>query len=262
MNNIFIEGISGTGKSTLLMSLRKLSYILYFEGDLNPIDLTRCAYLTEIEYKYICHKYCDILADIKKNTLSQDNYNIIAYTKIITDIEGFHKDLEKYEIYHGNISLENFKSIILKRFSNFSDYGNIFECSFFQNILTTLILFYELPDDEIINFYGEIYEQIKNKNFKLIYIKSSNIKETILTTKHVRTYVKNNHWWYDLLVKYINNSPFAVSQNKKDFDLLEAFFIKRTKLELTIINRLNITNILFLSEKNFKIDEIKDFCLD
>ncbi len=263
MSNIFIEGISGTGKSTLLTILEnKLNYRGYREGDLSPVDLFRCCYVTTKEYNTILNKYSMLQSEIEKNTLCENEMKVISYLKIITDIKGFHKDLEQYEIYNGNVPFEKFQKVILHRFKNFNYTNNIFECSFFQNILTTIILFYDLETDEILNFYKEIIETVANKNFKLIYIKSENIEQTILNIKVERDEIYNSNIWYDLLINFVKNSPFAIHYNDTvdDFNLLIKFLEKRVYIENIVISFLK-ENVYVVEEKNYNIENIEKWCI-
>ena len=58
----FIEGLQGSGKSTLVarLSERLPEHKVFHEGDYSPVELAWCAYLTEDEYKKILDKYSKI----------------------------------------------------------------------------------------------------------------------------------------------------------------------------------------------------------
>ena len=66
MNNIFVEGIQGAGKSTLLNKLQKNmpEYKVYREGDISPVELAWCSYMTSEQYEEVCIQYRDICADL------------------------------------------------------------------------------------------------------------------------------------------------------------------------------------------------------
>jgi hypothetical protein len=53
---------------------------------------------------------------IEEKSFRENGKRIICYTQILTDIPGFHKDLERYEIYNNRVSLNEMKDIILSRF--------------------------------------------------------------------------------------------------------------------------------------------------
>ena len=95
MKNIFIEGLQGSGKSTLANGLTKElpDYQLYEEGDISPVELAWCGYLNETQYKEVLSKYPDIRDDIKLHTKVETERYVVAYTRILTDYEGFHNHL-------------------------------------------------------------------------------------------------------------------------------------------------------------------------
>ena len=51
--NYFIEGLQGSGKSTLVRRLaeKKAGYAVVREGDYSPVELAWCAYVDEDKYK-------------------------------------------------------------------------------------------------------------------------------------------------------------------------------------------------------------------
>ena len=119
MTNIFVEGIQGMGKSTLINGISKLLPKLHVcrEGDYSPVDLAWCAWMSEVDYKAILLKYPEVESEILKNTMKEQEYYIVTYTKIKTEVLGFYKDLECYEIYNGRKSLSELKEIIFNRFA-------------------------------------------------------------------------------------------------------------------------------------------------
>ena len=143
MKNIFVEGIQGMGKSTLV---NRLAYTVpelqvCREGDYSPVDLAWCTWMTKEEYEAVLKKYESIQDDIKNRTVVDGEHYVVSYTQIITDVPGFHKDLEEYEVYNGRVSLGELKKIVLSRYQKFYGTGYVFECAFFQNIMEDLILF-------------------------------------------------------------------------------------------------------------------------
>ncbi|MBQ9489478.1 MAG: hypothetical protein IJU80_06055, partial [Lachnospiraceae bacterium] len=184
--NYFIEGIQGAGKSTLVSRLaEKLpEYHVFREGDYNPVELAWCSYLTKEQYEAVLNRYAEIVDEIKANTTvervfttegasadrnAEDRY-VVTYTRILTDIPGFHKDLEQYEIYNGRVDRDTFDRIIFSRYAKWHGDHQVFECSIFQNIVENQILFYEMTDDEILEFYKELAQVIRVENYKILYL--------------------------------------------------------------------------------------------
>ncbi len=256
--NIFIEGIQGTGKTTLLRKLESMlpNYKAFYEGKLSPVELAWCSYMNELEYEEICKKYSEITDEIKQYTLTEGSNKIVAYTKIITDYEGFHRHLEEYTIYHGNKCYEEFKSVILNRYSKVETNGNVFESSFFQYVITTMMLFYEMSDEEIIGFYREVFDILKNKNFRLLYIDTDNVKDTITKIKTERVDWHCNEVWFPPLMKYIESSPLGINKGYKGFDGVIVHLENRKQLELRIINEVVKEYAIVVRSCTYEIESI------
>lgn len=268
MKNIFIEGIQGAGKSTLLALLHKHmpQYKVYYEGDISPVELAWCSYMTEEQYQNTCMEYPGLCNEIEKHTVTEGDRKITDYTHILTDIQGFHKYMEKYEIYNGNIPYKDFRNIIFTRYKDFNKYGNIFECSFFQNIIECLMLFYQMPANEIIEFYKEAYNILKDKNFLMVYIEITDIREAISVIRKERTDGNGNEMWFPLMTHYLENSPYGKRHYKKkecgnginnnDMDILVSHLERRKKLEHSIISIMDNRHVVIIPSKKYKIEEV------
>lgn len=99
LKSVFIEGIQGSGKTTLAHRFQTENprYHWYREGDYSPIEL---AWVTNQEFQQILARYPAIRGEICKKSMQEGERFIIPYTQILTEIPGFHKDLEQYEIYY------------------------------------------------------------------------------------------------------------------------------------------------------------------
>ena len=209
--NYFVEGLQGSGKSTLVgkMADRHTDYKAVREGDYSPVELSWCAYVTRKKYNEILEKYSTIRRVIEEKSVEERDHMIICYTKIITDIPGFHKDLEQYEIYNNRVSRETFKKIILNRFANWNTDGNIFECSLFQNIVEDMSLFGNATDEEIISFYREIKNTLGERDYRIIYLMSEDISSNIDVIRKERADDQGREMWFPLMLGYFNESPYA-----------------------------------------------------
>lgn len=249
------------GKSTLTDKLNSAvpEYHVCREGDYSPVDLAWCTWMTEEEYELTLSRYGTIRDEIIKNTVRERDHFIVTYTKIITDIPGFHRELEKYEIYNGRRSLQELKDIIFSRYSGFTDTGYLFECSFFQNIMEDLILFHQLSDNEIAEFYHELYDRTDKGSFRLLYLYSDNLEEIIETIRKERCDSQGNEMWYSLMLEYLIRSPYGVRHGYHTFEDMVAHFRHRQQLELRIIREMIGERALILPAKNWKMKEILSF---
>ncbi len=227
---------------------------LFYESNLSPVNLAWASYLTVDEYENICEKYSDIKDDLGLYTLTDGDYRIVAYRKILTDYEGFHRHLEEFNIYHGNKSFIEFKDIILKRFSKLDSYNNIFESSLFHYNVTTMMLFYEMRDYEIVEFYREVFDVLKDKKLMLIYIDTDDISETINVIKGERVDLHCNEVWFQPLAKYIQNSPLGIQNDYSGLDGVLEHLESRKALELRIIREVFKDNAVVIKSKNYSED--------
>ena len=234
--NYFVEGLQGSGKSTLV---RKLSekypdYKAIYEGEYSPVELAWCAYVDKETFQEILAKYDSIRNEIIENSFEEDEHMVICYTKIITDIPGFHKDLEQYEIYNGNIAPEIFKDIILKRFKNWTGDKYIFECSIFQNIVEDMILFQKKSEQQIVDFFREVKENLAGKDYQILYLETDDIASNIDIIRKERSDEQGHEMWFPLMLGYFDNSPYAKENGLSGTDALLAHFKHRQELELRI----------------------------
>lgn len=273
--NYFIEGIQGSGKSTLVrkISEKYTDYKAIHEGDYSPVELAWCAYVDKKKYSEILDKYSDIRSEIERKSfeeksfreknlneksfgtksIGEDDYMIICYTQIITDIPGFHKDLEQYEIYNGRVDKDSFKDIVLKRFRNWNGDKYIFECSIFQNIVEDMILFQKCTDEEIINFYKKVKEALTGKQYQILYLKTDDIASNIDVIRKERSDDKGNEMWFPLMMRYFDGSPYAVEKKVAGHKALLEHFKHRQELELRICSEVFEGKYEVLCSKNYSL---------
>lgn len=256
--NIFIEGIPGAGKSTLLNQIHTAAPQLHVcrEGDYSPVELAWCAWMTKCEYEKILTQYEPLGDEIQKNTVQEHAHYIVSYTKILTDIPGFHKHLASYEIYNGTKTFTDFREIIVTRYRNFSQTGYLSECSFFQNIMEELLLYHQLQDDAVIQFYRELYRQIDREHFLLLYLSGDRLEEQIRTIRKERCDQNGDEIWYALMSQYISRSPYGQRHNCHTFEDLLMHFRHRQQLELRVIREIIGDRAVILPAKEWKLDEV------
>ena len=84
MKNIFVEGIQGSGKTTLVNQISKLYPDLHIcrEGDYSPTELAWCTWMSKQEYDGVLKNYSPIKEEIEKYTVKEQDHYIISYKDI------------------------------------------------------------------------------------------------------------------------------------------------------------------------------------
>lgn len=256
--NIFIEGIPGSGKTTLLgrFSEHLKNYNFYREGDVSPVELAWCSYMTKEQYEQTISDFPDFQEDINKLTIKEGNYFIVAYTNIRTENIELYSYMERYEIYGGRRTISEFKDIIINRFSNFKQYGNVFECSFFQNIIEELMLFAMYDDRQILDFYTDMVACIDTSRFVMLRLLSPNLEDSILKIKKERVNEKGEEIWYQLMMDYFKQSPYGKLHQHFDFNDLVSHFNRRIMIENKVINDLLKNKCINLESKAYDLQYV------
>lgn len=258
-NHIFIEGLQGSGKSTLLRNLSQKfpEYKAYYEGDISPVELAWCSYMTREQYEEALRKYAHVEQEMKQFTKQEGDRYIVAYTRILADMREFYEWMESFEIYNGRVPFEQFQDIIMNRYRALEpDSKNLFECSFFQNSMESMMLFYQMREQEIMDFYREAYEILQPKGFRMLYLQSDNIRENILQIKKERSDEKGVELWYPLMLRYLQESPYGKEHGFEGLDDMIAHFERRCALEAKIIAEVLKEECTVLPAKKYRLEEI------
>jgi len=263
----FIEGLQGAGKTTLVANLSKKlpEHKVFREGDYSPVELAWCAYLAEDQYAKILSKYFEIADEIRQNTTEEmygsDIRYVVTYTQILTDIPGFHKDLEKYEIYNGRIDKKTFEDIIFSRYSKWDGGDQIFECSIFQNIIENQILFYEMTDEEIIAFYRKIAAVLAQKQYRILYLDTDDVAGSLEVIRKERVDENGNEIWYQMMLRFLESCPYGKNHGFKGFDNLVAHLEHRKRLEKRILKEVFGEHAVILKSKEYDLESIRETVL-
>lgn len=233
----FVEGIQGAGKTTIVAKLAQdnPSYNVYREGDYCPVELAWCAFMNEQQYQEVLDRYPGLADQIREKTVRESDKRVVMYTQIITDIPGFHKDLEQYEIYNGNKNATEFQDIVLKRFSEWNGQNGIFECSLFQNIVENMILFFEMSDEQILDFYRDVKDCLQDKYYEIVYLHVNDVRKAEEKIRKERSDDQGNELWFPMMAAYLEQSPYGSRHHLEGMDGLVAHLEHRVDLELRIL---------------------------
>jgi cytidylate kinase len=257
---ILIEGIPGSGKTTYANRLydylkdKGVGVQKYNEGDLHPVDLSWCAYLTLEEYNNLLKSYPEHNEVLKNNSQVSDDYVVVAYTRL-----GFYPNENKLmtylalkEIFDAKLTASEFMSINTKRWHDFAEKQtgreevNIFECVFLQNNINELLFHQTLDDSTIKKYLNELANQVLDLNPVLIYLSQPNIDETIKKVADTRISEDKTKYkdWIDLVIEYIETSAYGKKNKLQGFDGVIDAMKARKGLELGAINDLPISTLI------------------
>ena len=254
--NLFVEGIQGAGKSTLVKRLAEhfLNHRVYREGDYNPVELAWCTYMTEQQYESVLAKYDGLREEILANTHTEGARRIVTYTQILTDVPGFHRDLEQYEIYNNRVDRAQFEETILGRYARWNGDNSIFECSLFQNIVENQILFFEMTDEEIVDFYRRLKAVLKGVNFGILYLEANDIAGSLQIIRKERVDANGNEMWFPLMVGFLEESPHGKRLGLKGLEGLVKHMEHRKSVEKRILTEVFPEQAVILKSKNYDLD--------
>lgn len=248
--NYFIEGLQGSGKTTIAGKLaEKYGCKVFREGDYSPVELAWCACMSEEEYRAMLGKYPDLAPQTKAQTFDEGEKRIVCYTRVKTDNTDFYKDMERYEIYNGRLPLDVFRRTVLGRYEAWNGSGQIFECSLFQNTVEDMILFRDLPNEDIIAFYRQVKKALGGKSFRIVYLKTENIAESIDTIRKERTDENGGEVWYEMMCGFFNSSVYAKAHGVSGSEAMLEHFAHRQELELRICRELFPAETVILGSK-------------
>ncbi len=256
--NYFIEGIQGAGKTTFVQKLsdKLIDYKVFREGDYSPVELAWCAYVTEEQYRKVLTSYPSIAAEIKEKTVTEGKYKIVCYTQILTDIPDFHRNMERFEIYNGNLDKASFENVVLERFRRWEGEGQIFECSIFQNIIENQMLYLMMTDDEIYSFYRKLKCILTGKPYQIVYLDVEDISDTINVIKKERSDDQGNELWYPMMIRYLEESPCGKKHALTSMKGLIRHLERRKALEHDLLNEIFKGNSMIIKSKNYNLNDI------
>ena len=260
-NHIFIEGLQGSGKSTLLRNLTQKfpEYQAYFEGDISPIELAWCSYMTKEQYEEALQKFPHVAQEIKQWTKQEGDRYIVAYTRILADMREFYEWMESFEIYNGRVPFEEFHDTIMNRYRALEpESKTLFECSFFQNSIEDMMLYYLKSEQEIVDFYREAYGILQPKGFQMLYLQSDDIRGNILQIKKERSDENGIELWYPLMLKYLQESPYGKEHGFEGLEDMIAHFERRVTIEERIIREVLKEDCTVLKAKKYRLEDIPD----
>ena len=203
-NIIFIEGVSGAGKSTTVYELSErlhnLGYAVRYhvEGDpYSPLDLCWAAYLTVPEYEGILTSYPMFADELSKNIIFESDYILLRYQigRIGLYSKELNNELHKREFCYNSIdcvSLEEFTKVFSDIWQRFAtndedkcDYM-ILDASLVSHMTNDLVRNYNASENEIVKHLEILLQIISRLNPIIFYLSSADVCERLIKARKSR----------------------------------------------------------------------------
>lgn len=257
----FIEGIPGSGKSlfaeTITATYADKSLIYYLEHHAeNPIDVTRKAFLSDKELMqlvqelesaigYEC-KYSaeDIKPAIDKVTTKINGMNVVSYMNLYFADQRISEKilaLRDKEVCNGLIPKDEYMNLMVKLFRAFAQNANpsktyIFEGALFQNILFDLVGFYNVPYNELRDFYNTLLSDFGHITIHVHYLKTNDIYKTLYKAAQQR----QDKRWLQYFQDWARTSPWGRTKN-----------LTKTDYSVSLCNQMQTWSLDLLSDAPF-----------
>ncbi len=201
---VFVEGVSGVGKSTAVSwlsdKLTHLGYCVrtYLEGDsTNPIDFYSTACLSVNQYRLLCNKYTVYMGIIKENTVAVNDIRLIRYYSGKSPLfpEPLFSELMNNEFcYHPKnvMPIEKYTSIYASVWDKFQmnmdeKYDFIlFDGSLLHHPINDLINNYQISPKQAVSFVSSLLLSITSTEKYVFYLKTNDIKRQLCFAEKAR----------------------------------------------------------------------------
>jgi len=201
---VFIEGVSGVGKSTtaetLCYALRDLGLAArcYLEGDANnPVDLFGCAYLTAKEFAGVLKQHPHEAEKLLRHSNRTDDYTLVRYRDRNTDYffaplldwlkehEGFYRPAHPMPLdCYTKVFVDCWQRYLASR-AMVSDIA-IFDGCFLYHRMNDLVNNYGANDDQIIMHLNALLAAMLPHKPYLFYLSAQDVSERLTEARKAR----------------------------------------------------------------------------
>lgn len=194
---IFIEGVSGVGKSTMVRmlseELQRRGYTVqsYLEFDYtNPIDFYCTAYLSEEEYEKICRDFNSEIAAISQNTITAGKARLVRYCNEDTPLFGDSLQsvlLQKEFCYHPEqlVPLKDYTSAYAEVWHNYAQSLNdtcdfiIFDGSLLHHPINDMMRNYHITGEQATEHVTILLKSLGAAKRQIFYLKTESITDQL-----------------------------------------------------------------------------------
>lgn len=201
---IFIEGVSGVGKTTtavkLCDALRTCGYstIYHLEGDAdNPVDFFNCAYLTKAEFSQLLKDYSSDRFALINNKVQGEDYILVRYGdhnityfapplfNVLKSHEGFYKPVDPINIdKYTQVFTDCWRRFLSQSQSNVD--FEIFDGSFLYHRTNDLIQNYDATDEMIAVHLKALLSAMSPYKPLVFYLSSKDVRAQLIQARESR----------------------------------------------------------------------------
>lgn len=204
-NLILVEGLCGTGKSTLAKRLHRylfqqgISSSFYDEGaEGHPASLNWHAFFREKEFQELLERYPNIANVICSKAMKDGCNYLIPYrgVKEFNELNELYSELKSRELCWTDspiAPLSEFTYSIQRRWARFAELAStskrvyVLEAVFFQHQIHDLLRIYQATDRQIEQHIYGIADQIVAMNPVLIYLTQPSVREQQVWISSIRS---------------------------------------------------------------------------
>jgi hypothetical protein len=253
---IIIEGIPGSGKTTLatfvrdLLDERGIANRLYCEGDLDhPADFEAVAHFSRPDFESFLSSHAAYRQLLEQNVTIAGDDCFVGYRKLrLEDRQapphGLIGELAKHDVYETPLSSE-YCRLAANRWQEFvkmavlSEEVSIFECCFLQNPLTVLLGKHNIAVPDALRHIHKVAEIIQPLQPALIYLCQ---QDTRLTLERIAR--ERPPEWQEFLVAYFTQQEWGKVTGANGFEGVITFYDMRKRVELDLLRQLGITQLV------------------
>ncbi len=204
-NAVFVEGVSGIGKSTTVRKLRDALRSsghraeCFTEGDPNhPLDLCWVASLDAPDYEKLLEAYPSFSDALARNVVYRGNYVLLRYqigqTPLFPgELDGTLRAREFcYNPGRDVVPLRRFTEVFVRMWEHFAqgegakyDYA-VFDASLVTHMTNDLIRNYGASDEELVGHLEELLRAIRGLNPVIFYLSSDDVRERLIRARKSR----------------------------------------------------------------------------
>lgn len=202
---ILVEGLCGTGKSTLAERLhgyliqQGMSSHFYDEGAQgHPTSLNWQSFFRAEEYEALLMRYPDASSEIRSFAIKNGSDYLIPYREVseFNKLEALYAELKSRELFWTDspvAALSEFTFSIQQHWARFAEFASnsddvyVLEAVFFQHQIHDLLRHYQADDRQIEQHIQAIADRIASLHPVVMYLTQTNVREQQVWISSIRS---------------------------------------------------------------------------